>query len=207
MHAVDQFLSRERRLQRRIEHDSQSTKRRHRQCQRDHDVPCQAHSAKAQSADDSGAAQQRDAHGVEPRKESSETYVDDAGSEKQLEPVGRDAEQVEQERHCNSETAEERKQTRQREVRIFRRRHRRIGEPAGEQDEADGQELTGMGKIEGRGDDHFRQRPCPLVDIENVQRDLLALHADKRDTEKDKEQNDRRDDVVRQRVERIGRNK
>ena len=72
--------------------------------------------------------------------------------------------QVEQERHCESQTAEERKQPGQRQAWIFRRRHRRVGEPAGEQDEADGQELAGMGKVEGRGYDHFWQRPGPFVD-------------------------------------------
>jgi hypothetical protein len=38
-----------------------------------------------------------------------------------------------------------------------------------------------------------------------VEQSLLALNPDERDAEDDREQHDRRNDVVRERVERIGR--
>ena len=93
-------------------------------------------------------SEQRHRHRVHRRHQRAEPRVDDAGREEELKRVGGDAEQIEQERHRGIEAAEEGDQTRQRQPRIVGERHRDVGEPAGEQDEADRQQLAGVRKVE-----------------------------------------------------------
>ena len=57
---------------------------------------------------------------------------------------------------------------------IFRHRHRRIGEPSSEQNEADRQQLAGVGKIERRGHDHVGQRVGGFIDQPVLLEQFLA---------------------------------
>ena len=66
--------------------------------------------------------------------------------------------QIEQERHRGVEAAEERQRARGRQPRILGDRDGGIGEPAGEQDEADRQQLAGVREVERRRHDDVGQR-------------------------------------------------
>ena len=88
--------------------------------------------------------------------------VDHAGREKQLKRIGGNPEQVEQKRHRRSEAAEEGHEPGERQLGIVRERHRRVGEPSCEQDEAQGEQLPRVREIEGGRHDDFRQ-PARLL--------------------------------------------
>ena len=80
-----------------------------------------------EDAGDGARAEQGDRQRVHGRDQRADPRVDDPGREKQLERVGRDAEQIEQERHRGVEAAEERQQAGERELRVVARlapRHR-----------------------------------------------------------------------------------
>ncbi len=116
--------------------------------------PYEAAGLQPQPSGDGGAGQEGDRHRVQRREERAEPPVDDAGCEEQLEGVGRDAEQVQHERDGRVQAAEEGQEPREGQARVVRQPHRHVREPAGEQDEAERQELAGVREVErGRHDD------------------------------------------------------
>ena len=64
---------------------------------------------------------------------------------------------VEEERHRRGEAAEEGHQPGERQLRIVRQRHRRIGEPSRKEHEAERQQLPRVREVEGRRHDDLRQ--------------------------------------------------
>ena len=114
-------------------------------------------------AGDGGAADQRDGDRVHGRGQRAEPGVDDARGHEQLKRVGWDAKQVEQERHRGVEAAEERQSPVIASRGYSVTRHRRAGEPAGEQNEAQRQQLPGVREIERGGHQDIRQRLRSIV--------------------------------------------
>ncbi len=118
------------------------------------------------------------------RQQGAEARIDHAGCEEQLESIGGDAEQIQQKWHGCVQAAEKRHQAGQRELRIFLHRHRRIGKPSGEQNEADRQELAGVRKIERSGHDHIGQGSGRVVDkLVPIEQLLAGLDENRQDDE------------------------
>ena len=114
---------------------------------------------------------------VHRRHERPHPRVDDARREKQLKRIGGNPEQVEEKRHGRGEAAEEGHEPGERQLGIVRQRHRRVGEPSREQDEAQGEELPGVREVEGGRHDDLRQPARLLVaGTEPAEQRAAGLH-------------------------------
>jgi hypothetical protein len=86
----------------------------------DDEVADHAPPIEPQQAADRARAEQGDRHGVHRGDQRADPGVDDGGREKELKRVGRNAEEIEEERHGGVEAAEERQQPGQGQPRIVR---------------------------------------------------------------------------------------
>ena len=163
------------RVQDRLEERSRTPQHREGGDDGGHDVPEDASRPPGEDAGHGTRDEQCDRHRVDRSKQRSESRVDHAGGEEQLERVGGDAEQVEQERDGRVETAEERDDAGECEARVFR----------------DGNE--GIGEIR-----HHSRRLCDRLadDLQDVEEHCLALDANERDAEQDGEEHHRRHHVI-----------
>ena len=92
-----------------------------------------------------------------PPYERSHARVDDTCGEKQLERVGRNPEQIEQERHRRVKTAEEAHEPCERQLWIVRKWYQRVSEPSREEHEAQREKLPRVREVEGSRDDDVGQ--------------------------------------------------
>ena len=128
--------------------------------------------------------EQRHRHRVHRGDERSDARVDDAGGEKQLERVGRNPEEIEQERHRRREAAEEAEEPGERQLRVLRHRNQRVGEPSREQHEAQREELPRVREVEGRRHDDVGQPPRLAVEgIEPIEQGPARLDQRRQDDE------------------------
>ena len=131
----------------------------------------------AKVAGDGAGDEERHRERVHRRHERSHPRVDDTGREKQLKGIRWNPEQVEKKRHGGGEAAEEGYEPGECELRIARERHRRVCEPSREEDETQGEELSGVREVEGGRHDDLRQPAWLLVaGTQPAKKSVAGLH-------------------------------
>jgi hypothetical protein len=113
-------------------------------------------------------------HRVDRRDERPESRVDHARGEKELERIGRQVKQVQQERHGGVHAAKEREDPRAEQLRVVRHRQRSVREPRNEGNEAQREQLARVWKIERDGHDDVGQPARLRIEVAPLAQQVLA---------------------------------
>ena len=154
-----------------------------------HEVAREARPVELDPAGDEAGAEDGHHQRVHGRGHGPEAAVEDAGDDEELEEVGRDPREVEQERDRGVDAPEDREEPGAREGGVARGRDVDAGVPAGEEHEADGEHLRPVGEVEGGRHEHVHELVLPLAVRPAVLRPPLgeerarALHQDGEDDE------------------------